>query len=390
EQPREVAECRRHYGLSPVQLLRAEGALGPARDWIAGYQRFSGQGMPWMTLIPTWQCELRCTYCGIVKQGGREMSEATVDAALDMLLASDQDDVAIHFFGGEPFMGWPAVERAIREGHRRVSAEGRRIHFLITTNGYAVTEEQLDWLAQFDVSFELSLDGDPETMATFRHGRGKGENSYVQGVAGKARWFQERRMPHTVIQVVHPDNVGRMVDNFRHILDLGFRTLQLNFAVGPRWSDAALSAWAEGLHGLGAELERRWAAGDDVMIVNLKETLRSFRVNLHPAVDWDGTIYAGTPFLYMEGNKPTFRLGHLDDGAAVHRYVVDSLHVEDIYANWSLKGSASETRRVGAVQKSFIRWMRARHPDRLPAEATPLGATARAREREREPMARTA
>ncbi|TNF26657.1 MAG: formimidoylglutamate deiminase [Deltaproteobacteria bacterium] len=29
EQPREVAECRRHYGLSPVQLLRAEGVLGP-------------------------------------------------------------------------------------------------------------------------------------------------------------------------------------------------------------------------------------------------------------------------------------------------------------------------------------------------------------------------
>lgn len=29
EQPREVADCRVHYGLSPVQLLAAEGVLGP-------------------------------------------------------------------------------------------------------------------------------------------------------------------------------------------------------------------------------------------------------------------------------------------------------------------------------------------------------------------------
>jgi|GEM_PF-2100316 len=362
---------------------RAEAALGPARGWVAGFRRFREQGMPWITVVPTWQCELRCKYCAIVKQDGRVMPEDVVDGALDMLFASEGDDVTVHFFGGEPILNWPAVQRFVTEGERRARAEGRRVHFQLTSNGYSLTEEMLDWLAPYDVGFELSLDGDAETMAVFRRGRDKGADTYARSVAHHAGWFHSRGLPHTVIQVVHPDNVHRMADNFRHLLELGYRTLQVNYAIGPHWDEAAARGWADGLFAIGAELERRWAAGDDVTLINLFETLRVFRAHLHPTIDWDGTVYAGMQFLYMEKKKPAFRLGHLDDGAAFDRYVVDGMATEDVIAEWTLKGTPAETRRVGAIQKSFVRWMRERHPERLPSEATPLGATAKARERER-------
>ena len=366
--------------LRDVATPRAEAALGPAQDWVAGFQRYREQGLPWVTLIPTWQCDLRCKYCGIVKQDGRVMTTTVVDGALDLLFSSDEPDVEVHFFGGEPLLNWPVIQHTVREGARRAADEGRRIRFFITTNAYSLTEAHLDWLAQFDVALELSLDGDAETMAGFRQGRDHAADTYTFSPANRARWFTDRGLPHTVIQVVHPDNVAKMAANFRHILDMGYRQIQLNFAIGPVWTDAAASAWAEGLHAIGAELEGRWDRGEEVMLVNLLETLRSYRVNLHPTVDWDGTVYAGTPYLYLERQKAAFRLGHLDDGHAIHRYVADRIGMQDVLDHWTMKGTSAETRRVGAVQKSFIRWMRRRRPDLLPAEATPLGAAARARD----------
>lgn len=361
-------------------LPRAEAVLGDAaRSWVVGYRRYNEQGVPRVAVVPTWQCELRCRYCTIVKQDGREMSEAALGGALDLLFSAPGRDLELHFFGGEPLLNWPIVQRALTEGRRRAEAEARRLRFIITTNGWSLTEARLDWLMGYDVAFQLSLDGDAATMNALRPARGRRGDSYAHSAAGRAAWFVERGLPHDVIAVVHPDDVGQMADNFRHIVDMGYRRVQLNYAIGAVWSEAAREMWAAGLFEVGRELEARWARGEDVVLVNLLETVKTYRANLHPTVDWDGAIYGGNGFLYLERQREGFRLGHVDDGAPYHRYVVDGLGEADFFANWTWKGSADNNRSVGAVLASFVRWMRGRHPERLPERAVALGATARAR-----------
>ncbi len=365
--------------LRAVASPLAERYLGAPTEWVRAFRRFQQTDVARVVVIPTWQCELRCRYCTIVKQDGRVMSTEVLDRALDLLFSSDSDHVELHFFGGEPFLNWPLMQHALQHGETRAQASGRNIRFLFTTNGVAVTPEQLDIIARYNAAMQLSLDGDADVMRRFRRAKDPTVDSYVHSVANRASWYRDRGIEHSVIQVVHPDGVADMAYCFDHIADMGFESIQVNYAIGVPWSEDASTQFANGLAAIGKSLESRWAAGSTVMMVNLLETLRTVRLNTHPTVDFDGTVYGGMGFLALEKRSQAFRLGHLDDQTAYHRYLIDGLGEDDYINNWYWKGSVESNRTTGAILCSFVRWMRNRHPDRLPDQAVALGATAQQR-----------
>src|SRR5690606_16480036 len=68
---------------------RAKAIIGDGEAWRAAVDRTTRNlSAPDMFLVPTWQCELRCTYCTIPKQDGRELAQPTAEAAVDFLLSS--------------------------------------------------------------------------------------------------------------------------------------------------------------------------------------------------------------------------------------------------------------------------------------------------------------
>ena len=342
----------------------ARSVLGPAGDWIRGFRSVAAANPPVLAVVPTWQCELRCRYCTIPKQDGRVMPRKIMDGAIELLLSSDADAVRLHFFGGEPLLEWDLIQHAIDTGERRAAACGSTIEFQITTNGFALSEAMLDELAAHDVHMQLSFDGDAQTQHDFRRSLIKGRDPYVNSPALRHDWLSSRAISHAVIQVVHPDNADRMVDNFEHILGLGYRLVQINYAIGANWPDHAIEAYAAGLQRIGEIFERRWADGEELDLVNLREDPRRIRVNTHPTVDWDGTVLSGNGFLFIPQARQTFRLGHLDDMRCYQRYVADGLGDDAWYDNWAWPGTVDNNRQIGAVLTSFVRWMRGRHPDR--------------------------
>jgi hypothetical protein len=341
-------------GDESAAMAAAEAALGPGADWAAAFRRYAEERHPRLVVVPTWQCELRCRYCTIPKQGGRVMTPAVLEQSLDLLLSADADSYALHFFGGEPFLEWDLIRHALRIGERRAPG---RIQYRFTTNGYALSPERITTLMDHDVHFQLSLDGDSATQNAARRTLTKGEDSYARSPAVLADAILVSGVAYDVIQVVHPSNAERADENFRHIVSLGYRHIQLNYALGARWSEAAVAAFADALHRLGLFLHTPEARAMDIDLVNLRETRMTIRTNREITVDWDGTVMSSNGFLYVPENRDHYVLGHLGDGTNFERYICDGPEPEALLQWWYPPDIRANNQGVGAVLMSFVRWM---------------------------------
>lgn len=119
-----------------------------------------------VTLLPTYDCNLRCTYCfeSDVLQP-LTMSPAVVEQALEwidkMLHASRPRTMLLTFFGGEPLMHWEAVELTCWGTAELVKARNIALELQVITNGVLLSEEQIDFLQDIGpTQLKVTLDGD--------------------------------------------------------------------------------------------------------------------------------------------------------------------------------------------------------------------------------------
>ena len=155
-----------HPGIPDWQsaFANASAILGPSQAWLPAFKRYVSHTSPRLVIIPTWQCELRCRYCFIPKQDGRVMTLRTLERSIDMLLASDRDDLILQFFGGEALLEWDLVQHGIRYGDEQAKTFNKTLAYIISSNGWSIDKDKLDWLSQYNVKLELSLDGDEKTQ----------------------------------------------------------------------------------------------------------------------------------------------------------------------------------------------------------------------------------
>jgi sulfatase maturation enzyme AslB (radical SAM superfamily) len=341
-----------------VRLAVAQ--LGEEGKWLKAFRRYTFDDVRRMVVIPTWQCELRCAYCFIPKQDGRVMPPRTLERAVEMLLASERQQVELQFFGGEALIEYDNVRHAIDYAMERASAVGKQIGFILSSNGWSLTPDKLEWLKQRPVRLELSLDGDPRTQDRFRPARFRHEGSYANSIARYHREIVTSGIPHWVIMVVHPTNVDAMPDNFFHIADMGFVRIQINNMLGRVWTPAQKESFAKGLFTIGNELVRRWDAGRQHEFINMNHNPLAMRLNGEVTVDWDGTIFGGNQFLHETEHKQLFVVGHLDEHTNVDRYGLDFTD-NNFLLEWGYRPHVTENNvEVGRIMASFIKWMRGR------------------------------
>lgn len=183
-------------------LARAlrEGVLGP--EAIADVAKTRGDGVLWPTsglpfssgaptraevenavhhacrqvvLEATRDCNMRCRYCTYSGRqptrrthSNQSMPSETALAAVDWLAArsSDCDHVSVSFFGGEPLLALPLLERTVE--HARQALAGKPIVFSVTTNGTLLTPEVAEFLVANDFTTLVSVDGPRETHDRWR------------------------------------------------------------------------------------------------------------------------------------------------------------------------------------------------------------------------------
>jgi len=118
-----------------------------------------------LILMPTEQCNFRCSYCYEDFAAG-EMPRWVIDA-VKALLANRIDNLellSLEWFGGEPLLAWPIVEElqsfayglALR--HPQVRWSGS-----MTTNGSLLTLPRFERLLELGIrKYQISFDGSRE------------------------------------------------------------------------------------------------------------------------------------------------------------------------------------------------------------------------------------
>jgi uncharacterized protein len=119
-----------------------------------------------MTLMVTNDCNLRCRYCvysGIYK-GRNQLADKFMDfdlakKAIDYLIAHSQgqgkDQVALAFYGGEPFLNFRLIKRCVEY----INAVKEGVVFTATTNGTIINKEMIEFLTHNNFLLLVSLDG---------------------------------------------------------------------------------------------------------------------------------------------------------------------------------------------------------------------------------------
>lgn len=115
-------------------------------------------------LIVSQKCNMKCDYC-YADQGeyGRcsVMSWDIVKASIDFLVLNSKEKcITVSFFGGEPLLMFPMIEKAVEYGRGQAIECGKKIKFAITTNGTLITEEIGRFLNMNRFSVNVSIDGD--------------------------------------------------------------------------------------------------------------------------------------------------------------------------------------------------------------------------------------
>nr|WP_034847152.1 Cys-rich peptide radical SAM maturase CcpM [Ruminiclostridium josui] len=121
-----------------------------------------------ITLQITKQCNLRCKYC--IYSGDYEnrvhsnekMTLETAQKAIDFYIdhSRDNDKGLLAFYGGEPLLEFEFIKNCVEYFEEK--AEGKYIHFSVTTNATLLTEEIVEYFQKHNVHLLISLDGSSE------------------------------------------------------------------------------------------------------------------------------------------------------------------------------------------------------------------------------------
>ncbi len=119
-----------------------------------------------ITIQITQRCNLRCRYCAFTENVGNNRNHAdldidweTIKSILDYVRVHsiDSHTMVIGFYGGEPFLNYEILERAVN--YAEEIFQGKQLSFTVTTNSTMLNEKILNFLENHKFSLTLSIDG---------------------------------------------------------------------------------------------------------------------------------------------------------------------------------------------------------------------------------------
>lgn len=267
------------------------------------------QGINRLVLLVTHSCQLRCRYCS-VRKFSSEMSEETLRAAIDLLFTSKKEEVQLQFFGGEPLLKFNLVKKGVAYALKKSKQTGKKVKFILTTNGIALDQKKADYLIKNNFTIECSLDGDKETQMRSR--RSENGQSFHELVMNNFSYLAKKKADYYIISVVQPENVDKLWKNINYLYGQGFKHLQVNYALGFFWGRREARKLLKQMQKIKNIFDQK---GKDEYLVNAIEDRREpVILNAEITVDSNGEIFLETG-ISLEENfnqfKKNFKLGDL-------------------------------------------------------------------------------
>jgi sulfatase maturation enzyme AslB (radical SAM superfamily) len=183
-------------------------------------------------------CPLRCEYCFIDKDSGEVISWDHATGLVRFLLSSPGRVKKLLLYGGEPFLNFELVKEIALYARAEAVKAGKDLDLSICTSAaLPLKREWLEFLAEQRFFLSVSVDGDEATHDAHRRDK-KGKGSWAKLVPNLPAVFDAiGRRRAMAIQCVHPDNVERMLDNYKTLVGLGFENVEIEVIHGFGWKE---------------------------------------------------------------------------------------------------------------------------------------------------------
>ncbi len=283
-----------------------------------------------VALILTHRCNLACGYCYAGEHHKTDMSPAVLERAVRLLFSDGAPRAQLSFFGGEPFLAFDTMKRAVALARGQAQALGRELVLQCTCNGSVLTDEHVRFIRDNDMKVTVSIDGVREAHDLNRPCAG-GKPSFDQVHRGLRRLL-DAGARCDALMVITPETAPYAYASANFLWSEGVETIRANLALGEDWTEARVGLREE-LVSIGWELLARRMKGEAVSFKPFERGLRS--LDPLPAaagprrdkvvVGTSGHLYPCAPMVGEDrddGPEARLRLGHLDDGPeAVARQV---------------------------------------------------------------------
>lgn len=136
------------------------------------------------TILMTNKCPLNCRYCNLAETMQDSINKGIKDPTfeeLDEMITNfikenlQAESRTVTLTGGEPFVRWDIIKKLIEK-------HGKNCRFDFNTSGYLLTPEIIEWLSDYQITWNLSVDGGESVTNYLRPLRNptKGAKTYWQ------------------------------------------------------------------------------------------------------------------------------------------------------------------------------------------------------------------
>ncbi len=275
-------------------------------------------GVERLMLMLTRSCQLRCGYCFVTKtEGGQVMSAAIARRAIDLLMKSERPKLELQMFGGEPTSEWSLLTEVLDYVTDHPSRRGRPLEVILTSNGVLLDAERIRCLERYPVVVLLSVDGDVAVHRRFRVVHSGTDRTWFENdtqtharISRAMHELRQSRVSWFANVVVPPAAASDVPARYRWALDHGVPRLQLNYAVGMRWTEAQMAEFIRGIVQVLRENDER----QELVLFNWKSDCEPVILSDDLIVDVDGTVlHDGAIFLERSFGrlKQTYARGHV-------------------------------------------------------------------------------
>lgn len=275
-----------------------------------------------VSLILTHRCNLACGYCYAGEHHRTDMDPEVLERAVGLLGADGSERAQLGFFGGEPFLGFEAMKRAVELAEQQASARGQRLVLQVTTNGSVLTDEHVRFMKEHQMHVTVSIDGVREAHDHNRP-RSGGKGSFDQVRAGLRRLL-DAGVKCDAMMVITPRTARFTYRSVSFLWSEGVQTVRANLDLAADWTDAR-HVLREELVSIGWEMIARRVKGETVSFKPFERGMTWFTngpaapsaPRAKAVVGTSGHLYPCAPMVGEDrddGPTASLRLGHLDDG----------------------------------------------------------------------------
>ena len=310
-----------------------------------------------MLLMLTYKCQMACCYCRLDRKHP-DMPEDILYKSIDLLFTSPAGEVELQFFGGEPLLRFDLIKKGIAYSEKKSKAAGKRAKYLLTTNGLLLDKKKLDYLAQFNVYFLLSIDGKNITQSLNRPMLKESRSYPFNRLAKKLELLQKRKCNFFVNIVVRPDNVGSLFENTSFFLEQGVKKIRFSYELGVFWEKENIFKYYINLF----KIIEAWSRKSDFKIINVGADDEPSLASPVLTADYDGKIYCGCTIplekLFLDFRKANL-IGDIKvnkDIKKIERSKIDEIiRVVNFYPkNSSLREITINNLILGEISDSFF------------------------------------